>query len=234
MKKLTFSALAFCGALTLALTACSPKEPAATPTPEATETPIVETTEPIPTSEPSLQPQPTESINIVTPPAETDAVVKPLETQTPVQTQPNQTPAPAPTPTESPSETPTQDSKVQAVWSVIEGWDLPSFQDLDDDLLSDFYGVDPADLVEYVCKIPFMNTRATEFFIAQVQPGRLDAVKSALEQRQADLEAQWSQYLPDQLELVQNYQLVTNGDYILFAVSERAGDAVNEFNTYTK
>ena len=42
------------------------------------------------------------------------------------------------------------------------------------------------------------------------------------------------QYLPEQLELVQNYKLVTNGNYILFAVSEYADEAVTAFNAYTK
>ena len=102
------------------------------------------------------------------------------------------------------------------------------------DLLSDFYGVDPADLVEYICKIPFMNTQATEFFIAQVQPGQMDTVKAALEARQAALQSQWSQYLPAQLELVENYKLVTSGDYILFAVTEYADDVVNDFNNNVK
>ena len=31
-----------------------------------------------------------------------------------------------------------------------------------------------------------------------------------------------------------NYKLVTNGNYILFAVSEYADEAVTAFNTYTK
>ena len=61
-----------------------------------------------------------------------------------------------------------------------------------------------------------------------------ETVKAAVEKRQDDLEAQWSQYLPEQLELVQNYKLVTNGNYILFAVSEYADEAVTAFNTYTK
>ena len=63
---------------------------------------------------------------------------------------------------------------------------------------------------------------------------KMDAVKAAVEKRQADLVQQWSQYLPEQLELVENYQLVTSGNYILFAISEQADAAVTAFNTYTK
>ena len=134
----------------------------------------------------------------------------------------------------APSEAPAEESKVQAAWTAISDRELPFFQDLDDSLLSDFYGVDPADLVEYICKIPFMNTQATEFFIAQVQPGKMDTVKAALEARQADLLEQWSQYLPDQLELVKNYKLVTNGDYVMFAIADCAEEAVTAFNDCTK
>lgn len=106
--------------------------------------------------------------------------------------------------------------------------------DVDADTLSALYGIDTADLEDYICKMPMMSVQATEFFIAKVKDGKLDAVKAALEQRQKDLEEQWSQYLPAQLELVQNYKLVSNGNYILFAVSESAPDAVSAFNAYTK
>lgn len=229
MKQFRYPALALAGALTLALAlaACGPKKPE--PTPEDTTTPeLIESVSPSETPEviePDQSAQPTESMTVVTPPAETDGVVKPLETQPPVQTPP---------PSQAPSEAPVETSKVQAVWTAISQRELPSFQDLDDDLLADFYGVDPADLAEYICKIPLMNTQATEFFIARVQPGKLDTVKAALEARQATLKDQWSQYLPAQLELVENYKLVTSGDYILFAVTEYADDVVNDFNNNVK
>ena len=225
MKKISLSALALTGAMILTLAACGSKEPQATPSPEATGTPeVVESVAPSETPEVSEEPLPTESMTVISPEESGDVQVKPLETLKPGE--PSQEPAP--------SEAPAGESKVQAAWTAISDRELPFFQDLDDDLLSDFYGVDPADLVEYICKIPFMNTQATEFFIAQVQPGKMDTVKAALEKRQADLAEQWAQYLPDQLELVENYQLVTNGDYILFAIADCAADAVNEFNSCTK
>lgn len=33
---------------------------------------------------------------------------------------------------------------------------------------------------------------------------------------------------------MKNYKLVTNGNYVLFAISEYADDAVTIFNSYTK
>lgn len=228
MKKIRLSALALTGTMILTLAACGSKKSEPTPAPEVTDTPnAVESV--TPTETPEVSAEPTQSPQ-VTAPAESETAA-PAESQKPVQSHPVET---QPAPTQTPSEAPAEESKVQAVWDAIATRELPFFQDLDDELLSDFYGVDPADLVEYICKIPFMNTQATEFFLAQVQPGKMDTVKAALEKRQADLLDQWKQYLPDQLELVENYQLVTNGDYILFAIADCAADAVNEFNTYTK
>ncbi|MCI9264656.1 MAG: DUF4358 domain-containing protein [Oscillospiraceae bacterium] len=220
MKKISLPALALTGAMVLTLAACGSKEPEATPTPEVTNTPeVVESV--MPSETPEVSPEVSESPEVSAPEESGEAQDKPVETQ-----KPSQEPAP--------SEAPAEESKVQAAWTAISDRELPFFQDLDDSLLSDFYGVDPADLVEYICKIPFMNTQATEFFIAQVQPGKMDTVKAALEARQADLLEQWSQYLPDQLELVKNYKLVTNGDYVMFAIADCAEEAVTAFNDCTK
>ena len=48
--------------------------------------------------------------------------------------------------------------------------------DVDADTLSALYGIDAADLEEYICKMPMMSVQATEFFIAKVKDGKLDAV----------------------------------------------------------
>lgn len=155
---------------------------------------------------------------------------------------PSEVPSPSPVESGAPSPTPTPeggpvtaDGKVAAAWEAIANtMELPALVDLDDDLLSSLYYLDASLLEGYVAKIPAMNVHATEFFIARVKEGNMETVKAAAEKRQADLQAQWSQYLPDQLELVKNYKLVTNGDYIMFAVTEYADEVVTEFNTYTK
>ena len=122
---------------------------------------------------------------------------------------------------------------VQSTWNAISQLDIPSLSDVDAETLSALYGISTDDLVSYVCKMPAISVQATEFFIAEVKDGKMDAVKAAVEKRQADLVQQWSQYLPEQLELVENYQLVTSGNYILFAISEYADQAVSAFNSYT-
>ena len=236
-----FLALALAGALSLSLlTACggqtdpapettapvaespsagpeteTPAPETETPAPE-TETPVTEETPQVPESEtPSQKPSATPDAKPSTQPSAPPASSQPSPEVEP------ETPAP-------------QVDVVQAIWNEIAKQELPSAMDGDAAILSQFYGIDAGDLESYVLKIPMMAVHATEFFIAEVKDGKMDAVKAGVEKRQADLVAQWSQYLPDQLELVENYKLVTSGNYILFAISEHADAAVTAFNTYAK
>ena len=105
-----------------------------------------------------------------------------------------------------------------------------AFIEITDDDLANFYGIDAADLDGYLARVPMMNVSATEFFIAKVKDGKMDTVKAALESRQANLDTQWSTYLPDQHELVKNYKLAVSGNYIFFAVSRFAEQAEGLFN----
>ncbi len=150
---------------------------------------------------------------------------------------PSEVPSPSPVESGAPSPTPTPeggpvtaDGKVAAAWEAIANtMELPALVDLDDDLLSSLYYLDASLLEGYVAKIPAMNVHATEFFIARVKEGNMETVKAAAEKRQADLQAQWSQYLPDQLALVEDYKLVESGDYLLFCVSDDSDAIVAAF-----
>ncbi len=111
---------------------------------------------------------------------------------------------------------------------------LPAFMELDNEMLKDFYGVDPEWLTAYVCSVPMMNVHATEFFAAHVKDGQMDNVKAAIEARKASLDATWSMYLPAQYELVQNSITEVNGSFILFAVTEHADSIKTIFAEATK
>lgn len=207
-------ALSLSAALALTLTSCGKK--ADEPTPAPTDTPAVsESVKPSDTPAPSVEPS-----------------VEPEASKEPVQS-PDKGSELAPSP--APTEAPAADLSAEDVWNAVSaGRELPSFMDLDDGLLSDLYGIDAADLDSFVAKIPMMNVHATEFFIAKVKSGKMDTVKDGIAKRQADLEEQWSSYLPEQLELVQNYKLAESGDYVLFAIYENADSVVKAFEDCTK
>ena len=222
--------LALAGVLSLGLlTACGGGQDNV---PE-TDTPAVES----PSASPETEPTPTPEETVLpetTPPAEESPSEEPSDTPSAKpSTPPSSAPSTQPTPTPAPVEPEPTVDVVQSTWNAISQLDIPSLSDVDAETLSALYGISTDDLVSYVCKMPAISVQATEFFIAEVKDGKMDAVKAAVEKRQADLVQQWSQYLPEQLELVENYQLVTSGNYILFAISEHADQAVSAFNSYT-
>lgn len=230
---LTLSLLAACGSPDAEGSAPPASTPPATesltpsPSPEATPS---ETPEPTESPEPSETPEPTESAQ----PSESQ---KPSESPAPSESQkPAESPAPSesqqPSETPAPSESPSA-SVVQSIWNQVSGLERPEMMDLDAALLSDLYGIDPADLVEFVAKMPLVSANINEFLIAQCAPGRVDAVKAACESRLATLQSSASQY-PETAELLENYKLVTSGDYILFCIDGNADAMVEAFNTYAK
>lgn len=131
-----------------------------------------------------------------------------------------------------------KEASIPEVWTAISdkiGADnLSATMELTADNLKDLYSIDSADLKQFAAYMPMMNVKAEEFFLAEAADGKADAIVSAIESRQKMLDEQWAQYLPDQYELVKNYKLVQNGNYILFAVSENADTAVTVFDEMTK
>ena len=174
----------------------------------------------------------TESDGTAPPPAEPETPSAPSEPAAPT------TPEAPSAPDEAPA-TPDENAgfTIDDIWADIQaalGDTLPSLSKLDDETMTILYPLSTGDLAEYGCYGSLMNVQASEFFIAKVQSGKMDAVKEAVLTRQSDLEAQWRQYLPAQYELVQNYQLVQNGDYLFFGIAENISAAVDVFNQYTR
>ena len=146
-----------------------------------------------------------------------------------------QTAKPQPQPTPQSPATENKGPAVSDVASAVEGALAPEGQmmSLTDSDLSSLYGLDSSSVEGFVGKVPMMNVKATEYLVVKAVSGKAETVKNGMLKRQADLDATWKQYLPEQYELVKNYKLVTNGDYVLFAVGENAQAAVDAFNSAT-
>lgn len=136
----------------------------------------------------------------------------------------------------APSDSPEADSRSAAdIWSAmqesVDPEGLPAFMELDAAGLESYYGLTEAEVESFVAQVPMMNVSATEIFIAKCVPGQEDAVKAGAEKRQADLLETWGSYLPAQLELVENYHLVQEGQWLLFVVAEQAEVIEEAFRT---
>lgn len=223
MNKYRLSALALAGAMVLALAACGSKGTDATPTPGPTETPnVVESVKPTETLEATPEPEPSESVNVVTPPAETDAVVKPLESQAPDK---GSELAPSPAPSEAPAAGLTA-ADVYAKVSAAAGGNPMSDVGF---VLEEFYNLSVDDLEDFAFYMPEMSATTEEIFIAKVKSGKLDGVKSACESRQQGMKEDAAMY-PSAAEYVEGSKIVTNGDWIMFAVVAEPDAAVTAFN----
>ena len=251
MKNQKLFSLALAGALSITqLAGCgSPGggvSPTPTPTPLPTESVIPSenptvTTMPIPTPSESAAPEvtplppanPDEGVTVSPEPA--DPSQPPQATEVIRPEAPSQQPAESPKPSETPapSDTPAPEaSAVQSVWNQVSGLERPELMDIDSALLSDLYGIDSADVVEFIGKMPMITANVTEFVIIQAAPGKADTVKAACESRLETLKG-GGQYPANQV-LVDNYKLIVNGDYVLFCIDEHADTMAEAFNSYTK
>lgn len=245
MKHPSLPALALTGALLLTLSACSPKEPEATPTPDPlpsesmnviTPTPEAQPTEsmnivtPEPTGTPD--PDPTESMNVIAP-QETETIAKPVDSQAPAATP---TPTPTPDPTAEPTPEPTPEAKeptaseVYNKVSAVAGGNAMSDTSF---VVEEFYNLSTDDLEDFVFYMPEMSATNEEIFIAKVKSGKLDTVKSACESRHQGLKEEASIY-PIAAEYVESAKIVTNGDWIMFVVVANPAEAESAFLDCTK
>lgn len=153
------------------------------------------------------------------------------------------TPAPTSAPTPSGSErpepeitaAPTGERSPEAIWEAIfeeYGDTFPATESVTEERLKELTGIDPEKLESFVFQFPMMNVSASEFLIAECKEGQLEAVREEVEAHQAALAEQWKQYLPEQMELVENYVLETADNYLFFAVAENAEGAAGIFKGY--
>ncbi len=234
-RRLLALGLALC--LTAALTACGGGEepaptgdaPAESPAPSAApsvapDAPAVEheTLPTGPAAEPSATPEPSAS------PAPSAA---PSEGQ--VASHPIVTPAPSQTPSEAPSEAPAKSVTAAEVYTAVSQAASVSYDDATAYIDAYYTTLSTSDLADYVLYQPAMSAQIEEIFIAKVNSGKMDAVKAACKDRQAAM-AEDAAFYVDTGAYVDSYQLVSEGDWVLFCVGANASGAATAFKDAVK
>lgn len=129
---------------------------------------------------------------------------------------------------------PTCEEVLTAIKEAIGEDNLPMMGEIDDETLSILYGIEATDLLEdYRGAMAQMNVQADEILVMKVKEGSMEDVEAGIAQRQEDLDATWSPYLPEVYETVKDARVVKNGQYILFVVSNSADKAVEAFDEMT-
>ena len=159
---------------------------------------------------------------------------------------------PSVTPTESPAvdevtptETPVVDENAGGVtgetdptpaqetyFVAVDGIEMPAGMAMDSTMFADTYGIDTSLLNSYYVQMPMMNVHATEVAVFELKDAKdADKVMAGIEKRQKALVDQWKSYLPDQLELVENYKTAQKDNMILFVISPEADEIVQKFES---
>ena len=120
---------------------------------------------------------------------------------------------------------------------VLTGYhimDLTSAEDTQAFFLAENF--DLADIKEGYVLEPMMSMVRSELVIVveAMNAAAVNQVVSSLESVRAAQEATWSQYLPDQYAFVQNNQIVTHGDFVLYATSEHVEEIVAAFEAQVR
>jgi len=114
--------------------------------------------------------------------------------------------------------------------AMLKAVEQPKMIDLSAAELKAMYGIDANILADYTVKAPLMNVKTNEIGIFKVKNAKdVATVKKGMEKRAADVQKTFEQYLQDQYEIAKNYKIVTEGDYVLFLISESADDLEKAF-----
>ncbi len=118
------------------------------------------------------------------------------------------------------------DVSVQSVYEAVgAAVELPSMIEGDDDFISNYYGIDPVDLEEYVFAEAEDATLASAVIIMKVKSSDaaeriVGSLNTVINQKAAEMQ----DYIPEQYEIVANSSVKTEGLYVYLVIAENAGD----------
>lgn len=120
----------------------------------------------------------------------------------------------------------------EMIFMMTDGLEMPAQMAMDETMFADTYGIDTNLLASYTVNMPLMAVHATEVAVFELKDAKnAEAIMAGIEKRQKALEDQWQSYLPEQLELVQNYKTAVQGNFVLFVISEHANQIVENFKS---
>ena len=118
---------------------------------------------------------------------------------------------------------------VQEIYEEIaQGVELHSPVPMADSFISNYYGINPAKLEEYVFVMSEEATSAETVAIMKVkEEGDVESIKAALQVLVDEKRGEMEDYLPDQFEIVDKSEVKTKGNYVYLVISEQA-DAITK------
>lgn len=104
---------------------------------------------------------------------------------------------------------------------LLEQVDNRPTMPLEEDMIEDWYYLDPELLADYDIHLPMFNISTNEVAILKANDvNDIPVIEEALAQRALDVQKSFENYLPDQYENAKNYKVIVNGHYVLFVIDE--------------
>lgn len=194
-----------------------------------------------PTKKPAASPKPSPTAKPTKKPATAAPSVKPS-------VKPTATPKPSPLPIATPSPTPKPTSKpdpenpsaevtvadIAAKLTTDAG--LGPLSPVEGEQIKDIYGIEPEkQLVDGSFYQAMMMIQAGEFSVVQLKSEKdFDDVKAGFEKRAETVIKAFESYLQDQYEQAQNYQIIRNGNFVLFSITPDQKKTAEIFNSFFK
>lgn len=129
----------------------------------------------------------------------------------------------------------TEVSKVEEIANhIISELEMGSTIELGDQEIMDMYGIDRSKLADGIFLPSMFNIKASEIAIVQLaSEEQYEEVAKGMEQRAEQIQKTFESYLPDQYQLSLNYQIVRNGNYVMFSITHDQERAKEIFDRYT-
>ncbi|RJE87053.1 DUF4358 domain-containing protein [Paenibacillus sp. 1011MAR3C5] len=161
--------------------------------------------------------------NSATPPATNT----PIASESPT---PSPSPSDEPNNTEKPDDNATESSTDKIMKAMLDKVEQPGLMDLTKDDIDTYYVINTDLVDEFTIKTPAFNLSANEIAVIKVKDSKhIDEIKKTMEQRGADVQKMFENYLPEPYKLAQNYKIATVGNYVLFLISESADELEKAF-----
>lgn len=106
-------------------------------------------------------------------------------------------------------------------------FDISKMQDIDLDFASSTFLIEKDKIQGIIGKVPMINVKSSMYVVIEAEDENLQDIKLALESYATEYELQWSNYLPDQYELVKNRKIGIKDNYVYMIISENPDKIVS-------
>ena len=117
-----------------------------------------------------------------------------------------------------------ENSELNTTISAMAPFDEMPTMEIDQETLEAVCGISSDIYEEAIGKMPMMNVQASMYLIIKAKDGKVEDVKSKVEDYATKQENIWSTYLPDQYDLVKARKLNVVGNYVYLIISESADE----------